>query len=253
MRDRVLLGRGPQPQRPAAGRLGRPARRSGRSRTRRSRAAPSAIRPRHVPRANVSGAGRRAAQRRRAAPARARTRSGPRVARAAGRRGRASSLALLSASVASSPAYRRVRTPGPPPSASTSMPGIVGQGRQARSPAPPNRALIAAFVSNVSPSSTGSPSMPELVERHELGVARSSSSSRSSRSLCSERVATSSRGRLTVTAGRWRGPSAWAANRRASPASARSSRPIRGGPVERLALGRALELDVGRRRRCRRR
>ena len=47
------------------------------------------------------------------------------------RRARASSLARLSAYVASSPAKRAVYTPGAPPRASTSRPGVVGDRRQA--------------------------------------------------------------------------------------------------------------------------
>ena len=171
-----------------------PARRSGRSRSHRCHAATSR-----------SGRGRhraRTAALRRGSPGRARTHIAHRGAPRASPSSAASSLALLSASVASSPAYRRVRTPGAPSSASTSMPESSAR---VGSPvtAIPARALIAAFASNVSPSSIGSSSTPSW-SSDTSSACSSASSSRSSRSLCSLRVAISRR--PSVTAGPWRAP-----------------------------------------------
>ena len=168
VRDRVLLGRGPQPERPAARRLGRRledrvvAEPAGPARRRRDPAAARAAGQRdRQPAARAVGVGERQGEHAHVARAAA--------LRAAARRAPRAACALLSSSVASSPAYRRVRTPGPPSSASTSRPeSSASVGRPlARAP---NRALIAAFVSNVSPSSTGSPGDAELVERDELAV-----------------------------------------------------------------------------------
>src|SRR6188472_3247901 len=102
---------------------------------------------------------------------------------------------------------------------------------------------MAAFVSNVAPVSSGSPSTPTssgLTSSTSAGTARSS---RSSRSLCDERVATRSR------------PATLAADRRegrglgreqlTEPGVREVEELVQRGPVERLALGRALELDVG--------
>ena len=171
------------------------ARRSGRSRTRhrrepRSRSDPDTCRGR-----GSSGA-RRAARGDPGGPGRGRRRSGhPRPAGGSPSSAR-SNFSLFSRSVACSPAYRRVRTPGAPPSASTSIPESSARVGRPLARAP-KRALRAALASNVSPSSTGSPGIPSS-SRETRSVWSSARSSRSSRSLWVDRVATSSRGRVTV-------------------------------------------------------
>ena len=130
VRDGVLLGRRPQPQRPTAGRLGcrledrvvakaaRPARLGG------DPAAARPARPDELERRPRAGAIRQG-HRQDADVAR-----GPRV-RAAGRAAPPAVERCSSASVACSPAYRRVRTPGPAVERVDLDPGVVGQGRQA--------------------------------------------------------------------------------------------------------------------------
>ena len=132
------------------------------------------------------------------------------------------------------------------------QPGVVGQRRQARQAGVEPR-LERAFASNVSPVSSGSPAAP--TSSSETSSARSrASSSRSSRELVRgarrDDEAASSRAtplpppardqRRTVAIA-----AAWAANSWRSPSSARSMSRSHRRAIERLALGRALELDVG--------
>src|SRR6187402_103399 len=101
---------------------------------------------------------------------------------------------------------------------------------------------MAALVSNVAPVSSGSPSMPTpsgLTSSTSPGTSRSSCSSRS---LCEERVATRSR------------PATLAADRRegrglgreqlCEPGVREVEELVQRRAVERLALGRSLELDI---------
>ena len=132
-----------------------------------------------------------------------------------------SSFWLLSLSVACSPAYRRVRTPGAPSSASTSIPeSSASVGRpDARNP---KRALIAAFVAERGAVLDRVALEPQLVERHQLGALEPEQLAQLAELVLAtggdEEPGTSRSHRRTVAS-----TSACAANSVARPSSARSS------------------------------
>src|SRR6186997_1153079 len=101
---------------------------------------------------------------------------------------------------------------------------------------------MAVLVSNVAPVSSGSPSMPTSSGLTSSTSAGTSSSSRSSRSLCEERVATRSRP-ATLAADRREG-SGLGREQLAEARVREVEQLVQRRAVERLALGRALELDV---------
>ena len=224
MRDRVLLGGRPQPERPTARRLG------GRLEDRvvaEATRAPWLGRDPAAARAarEASRAGRAAARRRRGGPGRARTRSARRADRRAGRPARRGawcccpcrSRAPRRTAASGRPARRRGRRPRSPNRRRASA---------GRSPGRAWRALIAALVSNVSPSSTGSSVMPRsssetssrVVELEQLPEL-----AQLVRRMGGDEQARSGRGSLRAHRRTVAMTSAWAANRRARPSSARSS------------------------------
>ena len=211
-----------------------PARRSGRSRSRRCHAAPSR-----------SGRGSRRASNtqrlRRARPGRARRRSARRGARAAARR---------APRAASRCCRRRSR-----PRRRTAVSGRPAR-RRARRPRCRSRRRGSAGRSRATPK----PGLDRRVRLERLAVldrvaARRRASSSGHELACSEPEQLAQLAQLVLAARGDQQPrlghrrtvastSAWAANSRASPSSARSSIDVAARPVERPALGRALELDV---------
>ena len=197
VRDRVLLGRRPQPERPPAGRLGRRLEDRVVAEPARSRAAiacdPAATRPPRERDPLAAARARVAGQRQREHAHVARAAA---LGRQALERGEQLGVVVGVGGVLAGVAPRP--DAGAAAEGVDLEAGVVGERRQAGG-ATAKRALIAAFVSNVSPSSTGSPSTPR--SSSETSSACSSwSSSRSSRSLCSERVAMTSRRRAAPTA-----------------------------------------------------
>ena len=136
------------------------------------------------------------------------------------------------------------------------QPGVVGQRGQARQAGRTNRALSAAFASNVSPVSSTSPADADVVERDELSAGQGEQLAQLAELVDGTRRDDEPAGpsdvrvdapashrledqRRTVAIA-----SAWAANSRRSPSSARSMSRFASPRDERLALGGPLELDV---------
>ena len=127
-------------------------------------------------------------------------------------------------------------------------PGIVGQGRQAGG-ADAKRALIAGVGLERLAVLDRLAGDAEVVERDELDAGRAEAA-RAARAACGPTAcATSERGgrRSPSAPGQRRTVAsavAWASNRRASPAFGQVEQGVDRRPIERLALGGALQLDV---------
>ena len=179
-----------------------------------------AIRPRHVPRDRTSGRPPRAPARSGCARARTQTYRAPRAG-AGNPRSAVEQLRVVVGIGGLSPAYRRVRTPGPAVEGIDLQPRIIGQRRQARS-ARPGPGLDRGVRLERGPVLDRVVGDADVVEGDEVGVRQVEQLDELAQLVCraggDEQPPAAHRLTVARTA-------AWASNRLASPASARSSRP----------------------------
>ena len=153
-----------------------------------------------------------------------------------------SGRARFSSSVASSPAYRALRGPGRPPSASTSIPessASAGSSERRRRPPAPS-ARRSPDRCRRSPPRRGTPPGRVAFDAHPLDgpVARRSARARGACGGCGSRARSGRRQRHRhASAARWISVSS------AIPAAARSSSVVELFAGERRPLGRPLHLD----------